>query len=83
MAIRVELFYTLKKYCNDKIKGNDNGFDLTIEDKTGITLFDLLKIINIPEEETGFITMGNTKLDWDYVLKNGDSIKVYPVIIAG
>lgn len=83
MIIKVDLFYSLKKYCVDKIKGNDNGFDLTIEDKTGITLFDLLKIINIPEEEAGFISMDNAKLDWDYVLKDGDCIKVYPVIIAG
>ena len=83
MTIKVDLFYTLKKYCIDKIKGNDNGFDLIIKDKTGITLFDLLKIINIPEEEAGFITMGNKKLDWYYVLRDGDCIKVYPVIIAG
>lgn len=37
----------------------------------------------IPESETGFLIVNGKKVDGAYVLKDGDTVKVYSHIIGG
>lgn len=83
MVITVELFYTLKKYCKDRFKGAENSFVLEVDDKDEITLDELISYLNVPNDEVGFATKDNVKHNWNDPIKDGDKIKIYPVIIAG
>jgi len=37
----------------------------------------------VPEDEIGFIAVNGQKVDSDYILKENDIIRVYPLIVGG
>ncbi|NLN04123.1 MAG: hypothetical protein GX166_04785 [Clostridiaceae bacterium] len=83
MVITVELFHTLKKYCKERFKDDENSFELSIDGREEILLDELVSFLNIPDEEVGFATINNVKHNWNDPIKDGDRIKIFPVIIAG
>lgn len=83
MKVNIELFYSLKKYCKDRLKGNENSFTLNLEGRDEITLNELIVLLGIPQDEVGFATRNKVKFDWNEPIRNDDSVKLYPVIIAG
>lgn len=83
MFVTVELFYTLRKYCEERFKDDAKCFDVSIEGRDEISLDELVSYLNIPNEEVGFATINNVKHNWNDPIKDGDKVKVFPVIIAG
>ena len=49
----------------------------------GSTVLDVIEEIGIPEEEAGMAVVGDTGVAKDYVLNDGDFVKIHPVIIGG
>lgn len=76
MNILIEISSALKKYTqgNTKIE-----LELTVE----TLAIEAVKCIGIAEEEIGFLTVNGVKVDPQYVLKEGDILKAYPIIIGG
>ena len=83
MVITVELFHTLKKYNKERFKDDENSFELSIDGRDEILLDELVSLLNIPDEKVGFATINSVKHNWNDPIKDGDRIKIFPVIIAG
>lgn len=47
------------------------------------TVADLLKTLPIPPEEAGMVAVNGKAASGDHILSDGDSLKIYPVIIGG
>lgn len=72
-----------KQFTGGKLK-------IDLEVKQGTIAIEALKSIGIPENEVGFITLANESgvnekrvTSNEYVLRDGDKLKVYTYIIGG
>jgi len=50
---------------------------------TGATVSDVIVRLGIPAEEAGFAVLEGVAVQKNYILKDGDKIKLHPVIIGG
>lgn len=77
MEICVKLYMSLKK------REGDNEFKLELENKY-TTISDLLKKLSISEEAVGLISInGHVIQNKKTILKDGDEIKLFPVVCGG
>lgn len=74
MQIHVKLFATLQ--CN-RFKENT----LTVE--AGITIKDILKMLDIPEEEAAIIFVNGKHAKFHDKLNDGDTLSIFPPIGGG
>ena len=47
------------------------------------TVADVLKALPLPPDETGLAAIGGKAVKRDYVLSDGECVKIYPAIING
>jgi len=47
------------------------------------TVADVIKALGLPPDETGIAAIAGEAVPWDYVLSDGDVVKVYAAIIGG
>ncbi|MGI6066471.1 MAG: MoaD/ThiS family protein [Bacillota bacterium] len=66
-------------FLNEYTKMETNHFNL----KQGETIRDILAGKNVPEQTVGYVTANNDIVSLDYQIKDGDTIKVYPLVIGG
>lgn len=82
MKITVEVTGWLKKFT----KGIPN---VEIEVEQGSKASDVFKVLGIPETEIGFISVenenndGNRLVDKDFVIGEGDVLRLYSHIVGG
>lgn len=83
MRIRVEVLGWLKKFAKEK-----PYWELELSNQ-GLHAIDIINLIEIPREEIGFITIKNPEasrerlVDDTYPVSEGDSIRLYAMIIGG
>lgn len=75
--VTLKLNYPLDEYVSQ------NELQITFGD--GATLRDLFSKIGIPSDSVGFAVtaLNDTMVHLDYVLQNGDFIRVYPLVNGG
>ncbi|HHW01123.1 MAG TPA: hypothetical protein GXX36_16430 [Clostridiaceae bacterium] len=76
MKVYLEVGSFLKRFTSEQ-----TNLEINISgDKTAA---EVVLSAGVPEEEIGFITVNGQKVDSDYVLKENDIIRVYPIIVGG
>lgn len=80
IQVEVALFATLKRY-QPEAKGADDTFQVSLPPES--TLRDLLNILQIPAEESKQAFVDNRRQDWDYTLKGGERVAIFPPIAGG
>lgn len=75
MKIRVEVSGYFDKYI-DKCK-----FDIDIP--SGVNIDYIIQILRIPKDEIGFVIADNKKVDFSYLIDEGETIGIYPYIVGG
>jgi len=78
MKIKVELFTILKKYDKGKILENHS----VILDE-GTNLLGLTRYLEIPDRVGIIFLVNQFPKDKEYVLKEGDEVKLYSLICGG
>ncbi len=78
MQIKVRLYTILQKYAQGKV-----GKDHTVDIKKEATLTDLLCHLTIPPHLGMVFLVNNLPQDRDYVLKEGDEVKIFSLICGG
>ena len=48
-----------------------------------ITVADVLKMLPLPPDETGLAAIDGKAVKRDYLLSDGDCVKIYPAIVNG
>ncbi len=76
MLIYLELSGWFKRYTNGHTR-------LEIVIKPGTTAMQAIATTRIPEAEVGLITVSDVRVTHDYLLNDGDELRVYPVVIGG
>jgi len=76
MKIYLEVGDFLKRYTAQQTC-------LELDVAEGITATSVIRSVGVPEDEIGFIAANGQKVDPEYILKENDRIKVFPVIIGG
>lgn len=76
MKVHLEFSGWFKRYTNGRTR-------LEIDISPGTTAIQVITSSGIPEAEVGLITVTDVKVAHDYLLNNGDEIRVYPTIIGG
>jgi len=76
MKVFLEVGDFLKRYTSQQ------AF-LELDVAEGITALAAVRSVGVPEEEIGFIAVNGQKVDPEYILKDNDRIKVFPMIIGG
>lgn len=66
-------------FLNEYTKSGTTRFDL----KQGETIRDIIAAKNVSEQTVGFVTANSDIVSLDYQVKDGDTIKVFPLIIGG
>lgn len=82
IRVKLKLFSYLKQYNSEL----NNLEGLVIDIKGPDTnIFDLIKMINIPQNEwiNLNIIVNNQKVDFNNILEDGDSIYILPLICGG
>jgi sulfur-carrier protein len=74
MKITVKLFATLRR----------GRFDLkTMECDEGVIIHDLVKMLDIPEKEAAIIFVNSRHSEFHTVLKEGDTLAIFPPVGGG
>ena len=76
MKVDIEVASWFKRFTSGELY-------ITAEVPEGTSAVKAVGTAGIPEEEIGFITVNNEKVDGSYVLRDGDKLRVYPLIIGG
>jgi len=76
MRIYLEVGSFLKRYTSEQ-----ESLEINISGEK--TAAEVVHSAGVPEEEIGFIAVNGQKVDSDYVLKENDIIRVYPLIVGG
>lgn len=79
MQIRVKLFATLSRYRPNLMAGTP--FEVDLPD--GTTLEDLVKELNLPQEEVKVVFVNARAQPLSYVLNSADEVGVFPPIGGG
>jgi hypothetical protein len=83
MRITVEVAGWLKKFAQGK-----PTWELEVNHQ-GPRAMDVINLVKIPREEIGFITVKKTRLDKEklvdenYTISEGDTLRLYSIIIGG
>lgn len=56
--------------------------DFTIDENTNLAGF-LTLLDRIPKDEIGMVAINGVKQNFEFILKNNDEIKIFPIIIGG
>ena len=73
------MFSDIKKFLPQG--SNDNYCEMTTED--GISVGELKNLLGIPEEKRCVVTVNDTNHRDDFVLKDRDLVKIFPVAMGG
>ena len=79
MRVRVKLFATLARFSPGGLPGTP--FDLDIPDQAA--LCDLVKMLQIPPEETKIAFVNGIIQDLDWKLKANDEVGLFPPVGGG
>jgi molybdopterin synthase sulfur carrier subunit len=79
MHVRVRLFATLARFSTGSLPGTP--FDLDIPDHAPIC--DLMKMLQIPQEETKITFVNGLIHDLDWKLNPDDEVGIFPPIAGG
>jgi len=78
MSIIVKLFATLRKG-----QFTESATEGEIEHYQGITIRQIIKGLNITEEEPAIIFINGRHSDLDEELKSGDTVSLFPLVGGG
>lgn len=76
MKVRLEISSWFKRYTGGELA-------MEVELSPGAAVLHAVRMAGIPEEEVGFAVVNDVKVEMNHPLKDGDALKVYPVIIGG
>jgi sulfur carrier protein ThiS len=76
LRIYIEVSDFLKRYLSGQK-------EVCLDLPKAATVSDAINAASIPEDEIGFIVLKDTKVENDYVLEDGDRIKIFNLIIGG
>ena len=79
MQITVKLFATLTRYG----QGERAGKPLIMDLSENSTLQKLVEKLKIPPEETRIMFVNGIIQEFDYILKDGDEVGIFPPIGGG
>lgn len=79
MKVKLKLFATLRDYLPE---GND-GHSCTLELSENTKVSDLFNQINIPAEIPKITLINGLQKDPDEILKDGDTLSVFPPVAGG
>lgn len=75
ITINLKLFALLQRFIPE------NAREYQLED--GSTINDVVRKLNIPEGKARFAFVNDKKAEFDYVLKNGDILGLFPYVTGG
>lgn len=75
MKVKVQVSSYFKKYIDNT--------ELEIEVSDSSNAEELIRLLGIPLEQVGFVTVNNQKADMNMKLTDGQKIGIYPYIIGG
>jgi len=78
ITVEVSLFASLRKYHPGDGRGS-----FSFEVPEGTALNELFELLSIPEEETKMAFVNNRSQEYDYILKDGDEIGIFPPVAGG
>jgi len=78
MEIKIKLYTILKKYSNGKTIKND-----TVILQKDTTLQELSRSLNIPEKIGKIFLVNDSPKDKEYMLHEGDEVKIFSLICGG
>jgi sulfur-carrier protein len=79
MKIQLKLYGDLRRLS----PGGKAGASMEVELPEGTSLQDLVNHLQIPPEETKVAFVNNLVQDWDYRLKAGDQVGIFPPVGGG
>lgn len=79
MNVRVKLFATLGRFSGQKMPGTPFQMELP----EGAVLADLIRLLNLPEDEVKICFVNGRVQETAHALKNGDDIGIFPPIGGG
>lgn len=79
MQVTVKLYATLTRYG----QGERSGTPFIIELSEGATLQHLINKLKIPPEETRIMFVNGIIQEFEYILKDGDEVGIFPPIGGG
>jgi len=79
MRVQVRVFATLRQY----VPSHPPGSALEIELLAGATLDDLVRQLNLPQEEVNIIFVNARAQSLSYVLNPDDEVGIFPKIGGG
>ena len=75
MKVEIEVSNYFLKYVNEL------SFEEEMDENTSIQ--SLIEQLGLPYDQIGFVIANNVKVEFDYVLLEGDKIEIFPFIIGG
>jgi molybdopterin converting factor small subunit len=78
ITISVKLFATLKRHLPSDSK---DGVTLTL--RHGATGQDVLAALSIPLEQAGMFVAGDTSIEADTLLQDGQELNIFPPLAGG
>ena len=79
MKVTIEFIGRLKKF--DKNFNNQKNIEIEIFEAAKVT--NALDFLNIPNKYVSIVTINGNKSNMETNLKEGDFVKLYPIIVAG
>ncbi len=79
MQVEVRLYATLRRYLPDLKAGQ--GFSLNLPE--GTTVADALAALGVPVDDAKQAFVNDQAVAWDFVLREGDSLRVFPPMAGG
>ncbi len=79
MHIRIKLFATLTRH----VPGAHSGIPWPVNLPEGATIADLIKKLQIPAEEVKVVFVNGRAHPYDWQLKEGDEVGIFPPIGGG
>lgn len=79
MNVRVKLFATLGRFSGQKLPGTPFQMELP----EGAVLADLVRRLNLPEDEVKICFVNGRVQELDYALNSGDDIGIFPPVGGG
>ena len=77
MKVHVVAYGSLFRWLSSGERGEHRSLD------AGDTLNDLIRKLNIPNEEVWMATVNGLKADWDQTLQDGDEVRLFSPLGGG
>jgi molybdopterin converting factor small subunit len=78
-TVQVKLYATLRQYRPDAVQGQP----VTVVLEVGATIADLLQKLGIPRDVTKQCFVNGLQKGLDYMLRDGDSVGIFPPVAGG